>query len=136
MLALAGVAMGVAIAVLWLPPRSPARPQPVLEPAQPLIEFVAPGRRAVVLRADGSPAAFVDVYFTEELPGRQVSHHSIRTNFAGHLRFAVPPGRYRVQAFTGRAEVLDQRIEVSAEDHPDLELRMEPVSLFRWLAHD
>lgn len=135
MLVLAGVAMGAAIAVMWFPPPAPpARTERIVERLPPLIEHVAPGHRGVVLRADGTPAAYVDVYLTEQLPERQRIYHSIRTNFAGHFRLRVPPGRYRVQAFTGRAEVLDRMIDVPAEEHPDLELRMEAVSLFRWLA--
>lgn len=134
LLALSGVAMGIAIGVLWLPLPAPAPRELAFEPVRPVIEFVEPGRRALVMREDGSPAAFVDVFLTEL--SRQRHHHSIRTNFAGHFRFTVPPGRYRVQAFTGRAEVLDQVIEVPADDHPDLELRMARVALFHWLAGD
>ena len=129
-LALVGAAMGVTVGVLWLPPPVHVNANAIaIERPPPVIEFVAPGRRAIVLAADGTPAAFVDVFLTD-ISTEQL-RYSIRTNFAGHL--ALPVGRFRVQAFSRHVEGIDAWITVPEGDHPDVELRLEKVQLFRLL---
>ena len=130
LLTLAGFAVGVAIAVLWLPPPQPqARPEPVVEAWTPPREPVPPGRRAIVLDAHGRPATFVDVYLTELGATRHRIYPAVRTNFEGHFHVAVPPGRYRVQGL-----FIDHEIEVPADPHPDIQVRTVPRPLLQFLS--
>ncbi len=135
MLALAGLVIGLAVAVSWLPPQKSCGTVRVVERFEPADHPVAPGRRAVVLAPDGKPARSLDVFLTEQLPGIQRLRPRTRTNQLGQVSFeGVPAGRYRVQAYDGQNAVIDRIIDVPADEHPDLELRLETVSLFQLLA--
>jgi hypothetical protein len=130
-LTLAGIAMGITIAVLWLPPPAPpARPEPVIERWSPPFEPVPPGRRGVVVHDDGTRASFVDVHLTERFGWGRI-YRAVRTNHEGHFPILVPPGRYRVQGL-----FIDHEIFIPSEPgHPDIEVRVVPEPLLKFLVH-
>ena len=122
--------MGIAIAVLWLPPpQPPATPTPVALAWSPPIEPVPPGRRGVVVDLDGAPASFIDVHLTELTSEVHRIYPAVRTNFEGHFRITVPPGRYRVQGL-----FIDDIIDVPAVEHPDIQVRVVPRPLLEFLS--
>ena len=130
LLAITVALMGIAIAASHLPPREVGRLDPALaEVWVPPHVPVAPGHRGVVRGPDGTPAANIDVFLTERFGWGRI-YSAIRTNDEGHVPLLVPPGLYRVQGL-----FIDHEIFIPEDrDHPDVEVRIVPQPLLRFLA--
>jgi hypothetical protein len=132
--ALAGLVSGLSSAIMWMPQQNRMEPLRFVEEFQPPDIPVAPGRRVALYDVNGHPADFVDVHLTELLPNVSRLYRAVRTNKRGHAALTVPAGVYRIQALDGFSTKIDRIIVVPAEEHPDIELHLERVQMFHFIA--